>query len=69
MPRTPSTNPVLHQRARVARLSQSHDAADPQLVDARRELAAANLAEYIAKIVDAAPPLTAEQRDRLAALL
>lgn len=35
----------------------------------RRDYAAAKLAEYIKRVVDAAPPLTDEQRDRLAVLL
>jgi hypothetical protein len=34
-----------------------------------RNLAEANLAAYITRVVDAAPPLTPEQRDKLAALL
>lgn len=33
------------------------------------EIRTARLADYIRKTVDAAPPLTAEQRDRLALLL
>jgi hypothetical protein len=36
---------------------------------ADRDLRAANLAAYISKVVDAAPPLSAEQRVRLGALL
>lgn len=35
----------------------------------RRAFVAAKLEEYIAKVVAEAPPLTAEQRDRLALLL
>lgn len=60
---------VASSKARVAGLSRSRRSDDPSLVDARRDLACANLAEHIARIVDAAPPLTAEQRDRLALLL
>lgn len=37
--------------------------------EARRDLAAAKLEAYIAKTVAAAPPLTPEQRDKLAAIL
>lgn len=55
-------------RARVASLSRSRPADDPDLVDARRDLIASRAEEYIRKLVDAAPPLTAEQRSRLAAL-
>lgn len=37
--------------------------------EARRDLAAAKLADYIKRTVDQAPPLTDEQRERIAALL
>jgi hypothetical protein len=58
-----------HERARVASLTRSRKPDDPDLVDARRKLRAERLAAQITKAVDAAPPLTAEQRDRLALLL
>ena len=57
------------ERARVASLSRSRTPDDPDLVAARRNLRAARLEDYIRRTVDAAPPLTAEQRDRLAVLL
>jgi len=41
----------------------------PNQTETARDLAAAKLADYIARVVDAAPPLTPEQRDRLALLL
>jgi hypothetical protein len=44
-----------------------HGTATPPQVAA--DLAAARLALYITKIVDAAPPLSAAQRDKLALLL
>jgi hypothetical protein len=67
MPGRPSPQ-VAAIRGRIAGLSRrSPD--DPELVDARRDLAAERLAEHIRKTVDGAPPLTAEQRDRLALLL
>ena len=57
---------LAHRRARVARLTQG----DPErLEEARRDLAEANLEAHIRKVVDAAPPLTAAQRERLALLL
>ena len=56
-------------RARVASLSRSRTPDDPDLIAARRNLRAARLEDYIRRTVDAAPPLTAEQRDRLAVLL
>ena len=57
------------ERARVASLSRSRTPDDPDLLDARRNLRAERLAVHIAKVVAEAPPLTAEQRDRLAVLL
>ena len=57
------------ERARIASLTRSRTANDPELVDARRNLRAARLADYIQRTVDAAPPLTPAQRDRLALLL
>jgi hypothetical protein len=58
-----------HERARVASLTRSRTPDDPDLIAARRNLRAARLEDYIRRTVDAAPPLTAEQRDRLALLL
>jgi hypothetical protein len=42
---------------------------DRDTTDLARDLRAARLEEHIRAAVDAAPPLTAEQRDRLAQLL
>ena len=58
-----------HERARVASLSRSRSASDPELVDARLKMRAERAADYIKQIVDAAPPLTESQRTRLALLL
>ena len=60
---------VLHFRGRVAGLSRDRLPDDPELLDAKRKLRAENLAVYITELVDAAPPLTAAQRHRLALLL
>ena len=57
------------ERARLASLSRSRASDDPELIDARRNLKAERLADYIQRTVDAAPPLTAEQRLRLAGIL
>ncbi len=62
-----SDNPVTHARARLAALTRHNPHGDH--TDARRDLAAANIAAYVRKVVDAAPPLTDEQRDRLTLLL
>jgi len=61
--------PWTKHRARVASLSRFHPDDIEGLDDARRNLREAKLADYIKKTVDAAPPLTAAQRDRLALLL
>jgi len=58
-----------HERARVAALTRSRPAGDPDLIRARQNLKAERLADHIRETVDAAPPLTVEQRDRLALLL
>lgn len=42
---------------------------DPRLPELRRDLRAAELEEHVRRIVDQAPPLTPEQRDRIAVLL
>lgn len=57
------------ERARVASLSRSRTANDPDLLNARRNLRTERLAEHIARVVAEAPPLTPDQRDRLATLL
>ena len=59
----------LHHRARIASLSRSRATDDPELIDARRCLKAAELAEVIADRVHSHPSLTAQQRAELAALL
>ncbi len=65
----PSPNP--QTRSTVARIAASArwGNTSPELDTERREYAAERLAAYIQKIVDAAPPLTHAQRDRLALLL
>ncbi|GEL22751.1 hypothetical protein PSU4_17050 [Pseudonocardia sulfidoxydans NBRC 16205] len=55
--------------ARVSVLQRHHGPDDPRLNDARRELRAAELEDHVRRIVDGAPPLTAEQRNRIATLL
>lgn len=48
----------------AARLGTAED-----VVDARRDLAAAKLEDYVQRVVSEAPQLTTEQRDHVAALL
>lgn len=56
-------------RARVASLTRSRPSDDPELVAARQSLKAERLAAHIQQVVDSAPPLTNEQRRRLARIL
>jgi hypothetical protein len=53
----------------VGAIERHHGGDDPRLPEMRRELRALSLEEHIAAVVDEAPPLTAEQRDRLVGLL
>lgn len=57
------------ERARVAGLSRDRKPTDPLLINARRDLRAARLEDYVSRVVSEAPPLTAEQLDRVAVLL
>lgn len=57
------------ERARVASLTRSRAADDPDLIEARRRLRAARLEQHVQKVLAEAPPLTPEQRDRIARLL
>lgn len=58
---------TLTARSRLGVATRRGDAA--QILDARRDLAAAKIENYIARVVADAPDLTPEQRDRLALLL
>ncbi len=60
---------ISHNRAKAAALSRSRDPNDPELLDARRRLAAAVLEQHVARVVSLAPPLTQEQKSRIASLL
>lgn len=60
---------VAAARGRVAGLASRRPANDPALADARRELRAAVLADYVKTTVEALPPLTDEQINRVAVLL
>jgi hypothetical protein len=58
-----------HHRGRVAALSRSRTADDPELVDARQNMRAERLAAYIQRQLAAAPPLSSEMIETLATLL
>ncbi|OCB25013.1 hypothetical protein A5674_22185 [Mycobacterium malmoense] len=60
---------VNHERARIASLTRSRQPDDPELVAARQNLKALRLEEHVRRVVAEAPPLTDEQRDRIAAIL
>jgi hypothetical protein len=60
---------LTQHRGKVAALSRSRSADDPDLIAAKRALREARLADYIQHTVDEAPQLTVEQRTRLALLL
>jgi hypothetical protein len=57
------------ERARANALRRYRPADDPEVVAAQQELAAAHLGDVIRRIVDEAPPLSSEQKVRLALLL
>lgn len=57
-----------HKRATIA-AKRRHHPNDPKTEELAREFKADRLAQYIQKVVDEAPPLSAEQRGRLALLL
>ena len=61
------SNPVRTEKARLAANVRHHPNKDH--TENRRDLAAAKLDAYIEKILAAAPPLTDEQRTKLAELL
>lgn len=54
-------------RSRIAHAKRRDPQAD--VTDLRRQLKAERLEDYIKRTVDSAPPLTPEQRDKLALLL
>jgi hypothetical protein len=58
-----------HLSAAVAAIERHRGPDDPEAAQLRAMLAIEGLAEHIARVVNAAPPLTAAQRDRLVLLL
>jgi len=52
---------------KIAAIERHHPGADT--TELRRDLGAAQLEEHVRRVVDTFPPLTAEQRSRLALLL
>lgn len=58
-----------HYRALHASLRRDQSADAPDVIQARRALKAARLADHVTEIVNAWPPLTPAQLERVAALL
>lgn len=57
-------------RSAACRVARATKAGDPTAeADARRELAEAKIADYVRRCLAAAPPLSDEQRTRLAELI
>lgn len=65
-PLSPAANSA---RGKIAALSRSRRPDDPDLVEARRELRAAKLECHIQRVLSEAPPLSDEQKVRIAGLL
>lgn len=64
---TPKPANLRPLQAKIARSVRLGDQAAE--TEARRTYAVAKLDDYIQRVIDAAPPLTQEQAERLAALL
>lgn len=60
---------IKRARAQVATNTRHHGADAPETIEAKRSLKAAKLEQAIAQEVDAAPPLTVEQKARLTRVL
>lgn len=56
-------------RNRLVALERWHGPDDPRTIEARRDHKEQALADHIRRVVDEAPPLTAEQRDRLSSIV
>lgn len=63
------TEHAKYLRGRIAGLSRSRTPDDPEYIEAQTELAVSNVAEYARVAANEAPPMTAEQVDRLMALI
>jgi hypothetical protein len=69
MSKSPPTNPHLSAAGRVSVLTRHHGPDHPVVAAARAELREARLREAIEREAAADPPLSPEQRARLAVLL
>jgi hypothetical protein len=74
VPRSPRRSTPLSaerrsERARKARLVQSYPPGDPKIIESDRKLNALRLQDYIEATLAESPPLSDEQRSKLAELL
>lgn len=58
-----------NERAKIASLSRSREPNDPEIVSARQRLKAARLEDHVRAVVEAWPPMTPEQIERVAVAL
>lgn len=65
MSSTPVTTPQA-AKGRLAARSRYLPANDPQIAEARRDLAAAKIDAFVERALEKAPPLTDEQAERIA---
>ena len=66
----PALSPVVaHHRARIAALSRDRNQDDPEIIGARRALAAALLEEQVQRVIGGWPPLSEAQINKIAAIL
>lgn len=65
----PPLNPEQRKKRASIAAKRRHNPTDPDTADAQRDFRAERAEDYIRRLVDEAPPLTDEQRARLAALL
>jgi hypothetical protein len=66
---SPLTPELRNKRATKAALKRHRAPDDPELLAADQEFRTARLAQHIDEVVNAAPPLTGDQVERLRALL
>lgn len=57
------------ERASLAALTRHHGPESPEVIERRRAYKTDRLAEHVAAVIASAPPLTTEQRARIASLL
>lgn len=63
----PVVSEVQHLRGKLANACRRGD--DAHITEVRRDLATAKIAQYVSRTLAEVPPLTDEQRERLASLL